>query len=96
MAATTSEIIQRKTQRPASEDLLSEKWDKCLSNLVVKSALGAGFGIIFSILLFKRRAWPVSFGLGIGAGRSYAECDQEFKGAAGGVTKAVGERLQRS
>jgi len=25
MAATTSEIIQRKTQRPASEDLLSEK-----------------------------------------------------------------------
>jgi hypothetical protein len=25
MTATTSEIIQQKTQRPASEDLLSEK-----------------------------------------------------------------------
>jgi inner membrane organizing system protein 1 len=112
MTATTSEIIQQKTQRPASEDLLSEKapptplclqyntdlekqWDQCLSNLVVKSALGAGFGIVFSVLLFKRRAWPATIGLGFGAGRGYAECDREFKGAAGGVTKAVGERLQR-
>jgi len=75
--------------------LYSQQWDQCLSNLVVKSALGAGFGIIFSILIFKRRAWPVSFGLGFGAGRGYSECDQEFKGAASGVTKAVGERLQR-
>ncbi|KAF8251263.1 DUF543-domain-containing protein [Wilcoxina mikolae CBS 423.85] len=95
MTATTSEIIQQKTQRPASEDLLSEKWDQCLSNLIVKSALGAGFGIVFSVLLFKRRAWPATIGLGFGAGRGYAECDREFKGAAGGVTRAVGERLRR-
>jgi inner membrane organizing system protein 1 len=64
-----------------------------LSNFVVKSALGAGFGIMFSVLLFKRRAWPATIGLGFGAGRGYAECDREFR--AGSVTKAVGERLQR-
>ncbi|TGZ81648.1 DUF543-domain-containing protein, partial [Ascodesmis nigricans] len=70
-------------KRPAgSEELLNEKWDQCLSNLVVKAALGAGFGIVFSVLLFKRRAWPATFGLGVGAGRGYAECDREFRNAA--------------
>ncbi|KAL0636223.1 Mitochondrial inner membrane organizing system component [Maublancomyces gigas] len=92
--ASATEVIKR--SRPASEGLLNEKWDHCLANLLVKSTLGAGFGIIFSVLLFKRRAFPAWVGLGFGAGRGYAECDREFKGAAGGVRKSVGERLQRS
>lgn len=74
---------------------MNEKWDHCLANLLVKSTLGAGFGIIFSVLLFRRRAWPAWVGVGFGAGRGYAECDREFKGAAGGVSRAVGERLKR-
>ncbi|PWW72620.1 hypothetical protein C7212DRAFT_224405, partial [Tuber magnatum] len=72
-----------------------QQWDYCLANLLVKSTLGAGFGIIFSVLLFKRRAWPAWVGVGFGAGRGYAECDREFKGAAGSVSRAVGERLKR-
>lgn len=71
-----------------------QQWDQCLSNLIVKSALGAGFGIVFSVLLFKRRAWPATIGLGFGAGRGYAECDREFKGSS--IAKMAGERLQRS
>ncbi|RPB07893.1 DUF543-domain-containing protein [Morchella conica CCBAS932] len=94
MTSTTSNTVAK--PRPASEGLLNEKWDHCLANLLVKSTLGAGFGIIFSVLLFKRRAFPAWVGLGFGAGRGYAECDREFKGAAGGVTKTVGERLKRS
>ncbi|KAI5777200.1 hypothetical protein EDC01DRAFT_719791 [Geopyxis carbonaria] len=93
MAATTSGVVVPK--RNSSEELLSEKWDQCLSNLIVKSAIGTGFGIVFSVLLFKRRAWPVTIGLGFGAGRGYADCDREFRGAAGGITKAVGERLPK-
>ncbi|PUU80961.1 hypothetical protein B9Z19DRAFT_1100021 [Tuber borchii] len=89
---TSTQLVKRK---PESEGLLNEKWDHCLANLLVKSTLGAGFGIIFSVLLFKRRAWPAWVGVGFGAGRGYAECDREFKGAAGGVSRAVGERLKR-
>ncbi|KAG0640418.1 hypothetical protein HOY80DRAFT_1009038 [Tuber brumale] len=92
MTVSTTQVVKRK---PESEGLLNEKWDHCLANLLVKSTLGAGFGIIFSVLLFRRRAWPAWVGVGFGAGRGYAECDREFKGAAGGVSRAVGERMRR-
>ncbi|GAM85939.1 hypothetical protein ANO11243_039490 [Dothideomycetidae sp. 11243] len=61
--------------RPMSEALLNEKWDHCLSTLLIRSTLGASFGVIFSVLLFKRRAWPAFVGLGFGAGRAWEECD---------------------
>ncbi|RMY13240.1 hypothetical protein D0868_02127 [Hortaea werneckii] len=64
-----------RTNRPMSEALLNEKWDHCLSTLLIRSTLGASFGVIFSVLLFKRRAWPVWTGLGFGAGRAWEECD---------------------
>lgn len=51
------------------------QWDHCLSTALIRSTLGAGFGVIFSVLLFKRRAWPVWTGLGFGAGRAWEECD---------------------
>ena len=52
------------------------QWDRCLSSLIIKSGLGLSFGIIFSMLLFKRRAWPWWLGTGFGAGRAVEECDQ--------------------
>ncbi|KAK4635277.1 MICOS complex subunit mic10 [Fulvia fulva] len=67
--------------RPMSEALLNEKWDHCLSTLLVRSTLGASLGVIFSVLVFKRRAWPVWAGLGFGAGRAWEECDSSFKRA---------------
>ncbi|KAI7199614.1 hypothetical protein KC316_g13129 [Hortaea werneckii] len=71
-----------RTNRPMSEALLNEKWDHCLSTLLIRSTLGASFGVIFSVLLFKRRAWPVWTGLGFGAGRAWEECDSSFKRAS--------------
>ncbi|PKS10046.1 hypothetical protein jhhlp_004671 [Lomentospora prolificans] len=68
--------------RPVSEALLNEKWDRCLSNLLVKSTLGLGFGVVFSVLLFKRRAWPAFVGVGFGAGRAYEECNWNLKQAS--------------
>ncbi|KAI5811345.1 hypothetical protein DFH27DRAFT_605449 [Peziza echinospora] len=93
---TTSNALIRSSP-PPSEALLGEKWDRCLSNLLIKSTLGAGFGIVFSVLLFRRRAWPAWVGLGFGAGRGYAECDADFKAGAaprknGG---SIGERVVR-
>ncbi|KIW93675.1 uncharacterized protein Z519_06280 [Cladophialophora bantiana CBS 173.52] len=65
--------------RPVSEALLNEKWDRAVSSFVIRSALGFSFGVIFSVLLFKRRAWPVYFGTGFGAGRAWEEADANFK-----------------
>jgi MICOS complex subunit MIC10 len=42
--------------------------------------LGFSFGVIFSVLLFKRRAWPVWLGTGFGAGRAWEEADGEDTG----------------
>ncbi|ETS75516.1 hypothetical protein G7054_g3792 [Neopestalotiopsis clavispora] len=68
--------------RPVSEALLNEKWDRCLSNMLIKSSLGLGFGVVFSVLLFKRRAWPAWVGVGFGAGRAYEECNWSLKQAS--------------
>lgn len=56
-----------------------QQWDRCFSNLIVRGGLGLGFGVVFSVLLFKRRAWPAYIGLGFGAGRAYEECNYNFK-----------------
>ncbi|EOA87380.1 Mitochondrial inner membrane organizing system component [Exserohilum turcicum] len=71
-----------RTTRPMSEALLNEKWDRCLSSMLIRSGLGVSFGVVFSVLLFKRRAWPAFVGLGFGAGRAWEECDNSFKRAS--------------
>lgn len=43
--------------------------------MLIRSGLGVSFGVVFSVLLFKRRAWPAFVGLGFGAGRAWEECD---------------------
>ncbi|KAI0165814.1 hypothetical protein GGR57DRAFT_448840 [Xylariaceae sp. FL1272] len=74
--------IVSRPARPVSEALLEEKWDRCLSNMLIKSTLGLGFGVVFSVLLFKRRAWPAFVGVGFGAGRAYEECNWSLKQAS--------------
>ncbi|KAF1815229.1 DUF543-domain-containing protein [Eremomyces bilateralis CBS 781.70] len=80
--STTPSSPPTTVSRPLSEALLNDKWDRCLSSLLIRSSIGAGFGIVFSFLLFRRRSWPVWTGLGFGAGRAYEECDNSFKRAA--------------
>ncbi|OOQ90953.1 permease C29B12.14c [Penicillium brasilianum] len=63
--------------KPVSEALLNEKWDRAISSMIIKSSLGLSFGVVFSVLLFKRRAWPAWVGLGFGAGRAWEEADVE-------------------
>ncbi|AQZ14014.1 MOS1 (YCL057C-A) [Zygosaccharomyces parabailii] len=66
-----------------NKSILNDKWDVVLSNLLVKSGLGFGVGVVASVLLFKRRAFPVWLGIGFGLGRGYAEGDAIFRSAAG-------------
>lgn len=46
--------------------------------MIIRSSLGLSFGVVFSVLLFKRRAWPAWVGLGFGAGRAWEEADGMF------------------
>lgn len=68
---------------PVSKSILNDKWDVVFSNLVVKTGLGFGAGVVASVLLFKRRAFPVWLGVGFGLGRGYAEGDAIFRSSAG-------------
>jgi len=51
-----------------SEDEYGRKWDRFGSNCVVKMGTGLVLGGIFSLVLFRRRIWPIYLGLGSGLG----------------------------
>ncbi|RCK67476.1 MICOS complex subunit MIC10 [Candida viswanathii] len=63
----------------SSQNLLNDKWDVVLSNALIKTGLGFGGGVLASILLFRRRSFPVWLGIGFGLGRGYAEGDAIFR-----------------
>ena len=52
-----------------SEDVLGQKWDRCLVDCGIKMGSGLAVGAILSLVLFKRRAWPLFFGTGSGFGK---------------------------
>jgi len=62
-----------------SEDDVGIKWDHCLADTSIKLATGFGLGAVFSLILFRRRKWPVLFGTGVGLGMGYANCEHEFR-----------------
>ena len=60
-----------------SHEILSKKWDYAVSNMIVKTTVGASVGLVFSMVL-KRRIWPIAFGLGVGMGIAYGESLSTF------------------
>ncbi|KAJ5658569.1 uncharacterized protein N7484_002218 [Penicillium longicatenatum] len=86
--SSESRPVARAT-KPVSEALLNEKWDRAISSMIIKSSLGLSFGVVFSVLLFKRRAWPAWVGLGFGAGRAWEESDASFRRGGSSITDAL-------
>ncbi|CAG0879044.1 unnamed protein product [Cyprideis torosa] len=57
-----------------SEKELGEKIGLCLSDALVKFGGGIALGGIFSLVVFKRKMWPVTFGGAFGLGMAYSNC----------------------
>ncbi|XP_054719717.1 MICOS complex subunit Mic10-like [Uloborus diversus] len=62
-----------------SEDIIGETWDYCVADTLVKSGAGLLTGSLLSLILFKRRKWPIIFGLGSGFGMGLANCQHAFR-----------------
>ncbi|KAG7451599.1 DUF543-domain-containing protein [Guyanagaster necrorhizus] len=70
------------TSKPvSSEDILGQKYDRCLADLLVKAGVGFSVGVVASVILFRRRTWPIALSTGFGAGAAYADCDRSFNPA---------------
>ncbi|KAI0089027.1 hypothetical protein BDY19DRAFT_890308 [Irpex rosettiformis] len=65
----------------SSENIVTQKYDRCLADFLVKSGVGFSVGVIASVILFKRRGWPIALSTGFGAGAAYADCDRSFNPA---------------
>ncbi|CAG8776125.1 15665_t:CDS:2 [Acaulospora morrowiae] len=65
-------------KKTPSEEILNEKWDLCISNLLVKAGIGLSVGIVISALAFKKKSWPIAMSTGFGVGVAYSECQRKF------------------
>merc|ERR1712172_344894 len=65
---------QNETKLEMSEGKLSAVWDSCIADAVVKTGTGAALGSLVSLVLFKRKLWPITFGLGTGFGIGCSNC----------------------
>nr|CAH7732820.1 unnamed protein product [Callosobruchus chinensis] len=60
------------------EEELGRKWDKCISDSILKFGGGLVLGGVFSLLFFKRKRWPILMGGGFGVGMAYSNCEKDL------------------
>ncbi|RXK40320.1 hypothetical protein M231_02434 [Tremella mesenterica] len=70
MSTSSTAVTTAVTSIP-SEDVIARK----VADLLVNSGIGFGVGVVASVLLFRRRAWPVALTTGFGAGVAYTNCN---------------------
>lgn len=56
-----------------------EKIDRCVTDTLLKAGAGILVGGVFSFALFKRRAWPITLGTGVGLGIAYRNCEDNLR-----------------
>jgi inner membrane organizing system protein 1 len=52
-----------------AEEIIPQKWERCTANLLVNSGFGLATGIVASVVLFRRRFWPIPLSVGFAAGK---------------------------
>lgn len=53
-----------------SDTMICQKYDRFIANAIVNTGIGIAVGSLTSLILFKRRAWPIHYGIGIAFGYS--------------------------
>lgn len=62
-----------------SEDLHLHAFDRFVSNAVIKTGYGLGIGLLFSLCLIRRRAFPIYLGTGTGFGFALSDYNKQLK-----------------
>ncbi|KAG2159327.1 uncharacterized protein EDB93DRAFT_1245135 [Suillus bovinus] len=75
----------------SSENIVSQKYDRCLADLLVKAGVGFSVGVVASVILFRRRTWPIALSTGFGMGAAYADCDRSFNPARISGTRIISQ-----
>ncbi|KAG2076346.1 DUF543-domain-containing protein [Suillus decipiens] len=75
----------------SSENIVSQKYDRCLADLLVKAGVGFSVGVVASVILFRRRTWPIALSTGFGMGAAYADCDRSFNPARVSGTRIISQ-----
>ncbi|KAH0587773.1 hypothetical protein H2248_006531 [Termitomyces sp. 'cryptogamus'] len=60
-----------------------------VADFLVKVGVGFSVGVVASVILFRRRTWPIALSTGFGAGAAYADCDRSFNSARVPGTRIV-------
>merc|ERR1712071_602698 len=74
-----SKRVEPFPQDGGSERDIGDKMNHCAGDAIIKFAGGVALGGVFSLLVFKRRSWPIVFGAGTGLGMAYANCQNSLK-----------------
>ncbi|KAG2108364.1 uncharacterized protein F5147DRAFT_694657 [Suillus discolor] len=75
----------------SSENIVSQKYDRCLADLLVKAGVGFSVGVVASVIIFRRRTWPIALSTGFGIGAAYADCDRSFNPARVSGTRIISQ-----
>ena len=62
-----------------SEDMHSRAFDRFVANAVIKTGYGFGIGALSSLLIFRRRLFPIYLGIGIGFGFALSDYNKHLR-----------------
>jgi len=61
-----------------SEQEIPSALDKCVADTLIKTGAGVVTGGVLSLIVLRRRLWPVTLGAGIGLGMAMANCQHKL------------------
>ncbi|XP_054087761.1 MICOS complex subunit MIC10-like [Zeugodacus cucurbitae] len=62
------------------EDDVGKRVDRCFTDALIKGSTGLLVGVSFSLLLLKRKTWPLLIGAGFGVGVAFKTCERHLNG----------------
>jgi len=75
---TTVAATAPRKENLKSEDKLPNAIDKCIADGIIKTGAGAATGTALSLVLFRRRFWPITLGVGLGMGMALSNCQNNL------------------